>query len=304
MKRLLPTILGFAFGALLPSEVRAYVIPPEPLLDLGGGVEALTGVWSANVAGWGTSSERLALQLSLRQGSRGGTAPQTLTCPAAGLQNLTRDQLAGTQPSASFELTRDAGILRFAGRFQSGEGAGHFSFVPSAEFLSDMRGLGYSGIDTEKAYTLAVLDVSRRFVQELAELGHRGLSLEQLIALRAHGVDPPFIRALKGLGYDYLPADRLVTFKIHGVSPEFIQELKAAGYPNLGPYDLVTFRLHGVSAQFVRDLLALGYRGVAPSDLVNLRVHGVTADFVRRINANTKTAVPVTRLVDLRIQGR
>ena len=50
MKRLLPALLGLTLGALLPSQARAYVIPPEPLLDLGGGVEALTGVWTASVS--------------------------------------------------------------------------------------------------------------------------------------------------------------------------------------------------------------------------------------------------------------
>jgi hypothetical protein len=302
MRRLALVLLcsGLALGT-----ARAYVIPPEPLLDLGGGVEALIGTWAA-VAAPSTVPNALAagLKLSLRHTHRNGESLHSFTCPVTELRNLTQDQISGAPKDVSFELARDAGTLRFAGRFQSGEGSGHWSFVPSVGYLAGMRALGYSSIDTEKAYTLAMLDVSRHFIEELRALGHRGLALEQLVALRVHGADADFIRALKSLGYDYLTADRLVAFRIHGVSPEFITQMKAVGYSRLGPYDLVSFRIHGVDAAFVGELLALGYRGLPPADLVNMRIHGVTADFVRRVNATRKTAVPATRLVDLRTQDR
>jgi hypothetical protein len=302
-------VAGFACGGLFLETARAYVIPPEPLLDLGvgvgGGVEALGGLWTATALPPTTESGTgTMLQVSLRQGRRDGETHHSLTLRVGDLVNLTPDQVLGTPRDVSFEIVRDAGVLRFAGRFQSGEGAGHWSFVPSAAFLVGMIPLGYPAIDAEKAYTLAAVDVSRRFIQDLAALGHSGLALEQLVALRIHGVDVAFIRALKGLGYDYLSADRLVTFKIHGVSPEFIAQMRAVGYGGLGPYDLLNFRIHGVSAEFVRELQALGYRGAPAADLVRMRIHGVTPDFVRRVNASARTAVPVARLVDLRVQGR
>jgi hypothetical protein len=302
-------VLVFAGGALLLGTARAYVIPPEPLLDLGvgagGGVEALAGVWTG-IAARGTTNGAPAsvVRLSLRQGRRASESQHSFTCGVADLKDLTADQVAGAPRDLSFELVRDAGVLRFAGRFQSGEGAGRFSFVPSADFLVGMSTEGYPAIDTEKAFTLATLDVSRRFIQDLRALGHSGLTLEQLVALRTHGADPGFIRALKGLGYDYLSADRLVSFRIHDVSPEFIVQMKAVGYGRLGPDDLVGFRIHGVSAEFVRDLQALGYRGASPAELVNMRIHGVTPEFVRRVNASTRTSLPLTRLVDLRIHDR
>ena len=301
-------VLGLTCAALFLGSARAYVISPEPLLDLGvgvgGGVEALAGVWTGVASRGDTGSgPATVIHLSLRQGRRGGESQHSLSCPVADFQNLTPDQVSSGPADVSFERVRDAGVLRLAGRFQSGEGAGHFSFVPSAAFQVGMSTLGYPAIDTEKAYTLAVLDVSRRFIQDLGALGYHGLSLEQLVALRVHRVDGAFIRALKALGYDYLTADRLVAFRVHGVSPEFIMQMRAVGYGRLGPYDLVSFRIHGVSAEFVRGLQALGYRGASPADLLNLRIHGVTPDFVRRVNASARTAVSVARLVDLRIQG-
>jgi hypothetical protein len=309
MKRSLALLLGLAGGALFLGTARAYVIPPEPLVDLGvglgGGVDALTGAWTArisraNVASVGTPT---AVQLSLRPDHRGSESQHSGPCLVTEM-NLSSDQVAGAPKEVSFELVRDAGALRFAGRFQSGEGSGHFTFMPRADFIAGMSALGYPAIDTEKAYTLATLDVSRRFIEELGSLGHRGLTLDQLVALRVHGADAPFIRALQTLGYDYLSADRLVSFRIQGVSPDFITEMKGVGYGHLSPYDLESFRAHGVSAEFVRDLQALGYRSATPADLVNMRVQGVTPDFVQRANARAKTALTVSRLVDLRTQAR
>jgi hypothetical protein len=292
-------------ASVLTGTAWAYVIPPEPLLDLGGGVEALTGAWTAVASPPGkTNAPAPTVKISLRQGHRTGEAPHSLTCALTELRNLAPDEIVGAGADVSFEVARDAGTLRFAGRFQSGEGTGHWSFVPSGAYLAGMRTLGYPVIDTEKVFALALLDVSRHFVEELAATGHTGLALEQLVALRVHGADASFIRALKALGYDYLSADRLVAFRIHGVSPEFITQMKAVGYSRLGPYDLVSLRANGVDAGYVRELIALGYRGVAPADLVNLRLHGITVDFVRRANAARKTAVPVARLVDLRMQDR
>jgi hypothetical protein len=297
--------LAFCSGVHFPGTARAYVIPPEPLLDLGvgvgGGVEALAGVWTAVASRGNAKDAPTTVQLSLRQGRRGVEALSSFPCGLTDLESLTPDNVLGVPRDVSFELARDAGVLRFTGRFQSGEGAGRFTFVPSADFLVGMSALGYPAIDTEKAYSLATLDVSRRFIQELRRLGRSGLALDQLVALRVQGVDPAFIAALQALGYDYLSADRIVTFKIHGVSPEFITQMRALGYSRLGPEDLVSLRIHGIGAEFVRELQALGYRGASPTDLVNLRVHGVTPDFVRRVNGSARTAVPVTRLLDLRV---
>jgi hypothetical protein len=294
-------VLGLCCGALGLGTARAYVIPPEPLIDLGvgvsGGVDALTGTWTA------LASRDNALQLSLRPDHRGSEIQRSITCPVTELK-LSPDQVAGPPKDVSFELVRDAGVLRFAGRFQSSEGLGRFTFVASADFLVAMRAFGYSAIDPEKAYALAVHDVSRWFIPELQSLGYRGLSFDQIVALRVHGADAAFIRALRAVGYDSLSADQLLRFRAQGVSPEFITQMRAVGYGRLSPSDLESLRTHGVSPGFVRELQALGYPAASPADLVNLRIHGVTPEFVRRVNVAAKAFLPVSRLVDLRAQTR
>ncbi len=269
-------LVGLTSGPLL-GTARAYVIPPEPLIDLGsgGGVEPLIGDWTGGVLTWVNSSGPVTVvRLSLRPNGRGTESLHSFSCALPELVRLMPEQVAGPQRDVRFELVRDAGVLRFTGHFQSGEGAGHWSFVPSAEYLVGLGTLGYPGIETGRAYTLAVLDVSRPFVQDLAALGYRGLALDELVSLKVHGVDSSFVRGLTALGYERLSLARLVTFRMNGVSPEFIGQMRAVGYDRLGP-----------------------------DDLVNLRTHGITPDFVRRANAGARAPLSVARLVFLRIQG-
>jgi len=294
-------VVGLCCGALGLGTARAYVIPPEPLVDLGvgvsGGVDALTGTWTA------AASRENAVQVSLRPDHRGTEFQRSLICAFTDLK-LSPEQVAGSSKDVSFELVRDAGVLRFAGRFQSSEGMGRFSFVASADFLASMRAFGYAAMDTEKVYALAVHDVSRWFIPELASLGYRGLGFDQLVALRVHGADAAFIRGLRAVGYDALSVDQLVRFRVQGVSPEFIAQMRAVGLARLSASDLESLRTHGVDAEFVREFQAIGYPSTSPADLINLRVHHVTPEFVRRATVAAKAFVPVSRLVDLRAQTR
>ena len=295
---------GLVLGVWATGSARAYVIPPEPLLDLGGGVEVATGEWTATGSQWNTGRGPATLvQLSLKSGRR-----QELRHSFARLLNdlpgLSADVALGPPRSVAFELVRDAGTFHFEGRFESGVGAGHFTFVPSAAHANAMRTLGYPGIDADKAYILAALDVSRRFVEDLAAVGYRGLALEQVIACRIHGADAAFVRALRAEGYDRLSTDDLVALRVHGAEPDFVANLRRLGYPRLSAQQLVSLRIHRVTPEFIRELQALGYGAVPPDDLVSMRIHGVTADFVRRVNRKRGCATPVARLVDLRTSGR
>ena len=170
--------LGLLCGGLFVGAAKAYVIPPEPLVDLGvgigGGVEALTGSWTGLAARPNANlGPATTVQLSLRHGRRGEESQQSFASPLTDLK-LTSEQVAGPPRDVSFDLARDAGLLRFGGHFQATAGAGSFTFLPSADYVETMRSLGYPGIDAEKAYTLAVLDVNRGFTRELAALGRRG----------------------------------------------------------------------------------------------------------------------------------
>jgi hypothetical protein len=264
----------------------------------------VTGLWTAEPATWKAppaSGPMVQLSLSRRRGTH-GNSQHSRPVALAELRGLTADQMSAGASSVSFTLERDAGRFSFEGTFRRGEGAGHFTFAPRPEFVTAMRGLGYT-LDDDKLYSMAVLDVSREFVRELDVLGYSRLDLDQLFSLRIHGADPAFIREVKALGYDHLPVDDLVSFRIHGATPDFIRQMQALAYRNLSADDLVSLRIHGASPEFVRQLRELGYDRVGAEDLVSMRIHGVSPEFVKELKSLGYDRVPVEDLVSMRIHG-
>ena len=262
------------------------------------------GVWTARASRWTVDDKgpTTLLQLSLRPRSGGGDWTVSFPVPVDELRGLGAAQTEASRSETGFTLVRDAGTFAFDGSFVSGEGAGHFTFTPSPEYVEGMKGLGYSGLDAATLFSLAAHDASRALVRELASLGYARLSLDDLTSMGIHGAGPSFIRELKALGYDNVPVDDLVSMRIHGARPEFIRELAGLGYARVPVDDLVTMRIHGVTPAFIRELKALGYSGVAVDDLVTMRIHGVTPDYVRSAN-RTGSRVSVDRLVEMRIHA-
>lgn len=92
-----------------------------------------------------------------------------------------------------FTITRDAGRLDCEGFVNNGEGAGVFHFVADPKFPSEMNSLGFVGIDEEKQYSMAVLDVSLNFAKEMKGEHLQGLDTDKLIAFRIFNVNSGFI---------------------------------------------------------------------------------------------------------------
>jgi hypothetical protein len=264
------------------------------------------GVWTAGLSQWTSSDAGKATFVQLRLERRGlsrGSWNSSFPVPLSDLVGLKEGDLGAAKTDVRFELRRDAGTVSFDGRFDGGEGAGHFTFVSNPEYVQWLRSQGHGEADLDKLFSLAVHDVSRSFVSALAELGYRGLPLESLVKLRIHGASPEFIRELKALGYDQVPVEELVKLRIHGASPEFIRELKSLGYERLPVDSLVKLRIHGASPEFVRELKALGYEGLPVDTLVKMRIHGVTPDFIRRVARRGDAQVSTETLVNMRIHG-
>src|SRR5216684_3287385 len=66
-----------------------------------------------------------------------------------------------------FTIARDAGRFDCEGYLKDGEGAGVFHFAPDAKYLSQMSALGFTGIDEDKQFSMAVLDVSVAYAKRV-----------------------------------------------------------------------------------------------------------------------------------------
>jgi hypothetical protein len=289
--------LGAAHVGLSTLEARAE----------GDAVGAATrGVWTAERSKWRVSGGGTAtlVELTLRRSETHGHWSSSESLPLAELRGLGAEQLDAASADVRFDWVRDAGTFACQGRFETGVGAGHFTFAANREYVADMKRRGFGEIDDDKALSLALHDVSRAFVDELGRLGYAKVSLDELVSLRIHGATAEFVRGLQGLGYKGLPVDQLVSLRIHGASLDYVREMQALGFAGLPVDRLVSFRIHGVSPEYVRAFRQLGYEQLTADQLVSMRIHGVSPEFVKRVQGRSGRGVSVDQLVSMRIHGQ
>ena len=125
-------------------------------------------------------------------------------------QTLPIDELAGLPPNdeqltasnVKFDMRREAGTLAFEGSFRDGRGAGLFTFAPRAEFVTEMKRLGFSDdLPLWRRYQLAVHDVGPRYIAALKSEGYDKLTLDEVQRAKTHGVSIDYIREIKGQGF-------------------------------------------------------------------------------------------------------
>ncbi len=92
-----------------------------------------------------------------------------------------------------FTIVRDAGKFECEGFLDNGEGAGLFHFYPDAKYPAEMQALGFSGVDEDKQFSMAVQDVSLAFAKEMQNEHLQGLDTDKLIAFKIFGVNAAFI---------------------------------------------------------------------------------------------------------------
>lgn len=300
--------LSLAVGACAAAAATTAVLSAGPRAGAAAAQEAgpgaLSGTWTIEPARskhQGESGPMVQIAMRMRT-SAGKNWNSSMPITMSELRGLSTAQMDADGP-ARFDIVRDVGTFAAEGRFRRGEGAGHFTFTPSADYVRALQAMGYQRLD-DKLFSLALHDVSLTFIGELDVLGYKKVALDDLVSMRIHGATPAYARELQEMGYRLPDVDQLVSFRIHGVSAAYVRALKDLGYAQPDPDDLVSLRIHGVQAEYVRKLKELGYEP-PPSleDLVSMRIHGVTPEFVRSANQRSGRRLSVERLVSMRIHG-
>ena len=230
-----------------------------------------------------------------------------------------------------FSIARDAGRFECDGFVKDGSGAGVFDFTPNPAYAKEMAQIGFTDIDDDKQFAMAVHDVSIAYAKEMKARNLKRLDTDKLLAFRIFRITDNFIRELRAEGLAADDADTLVAFKIHGVTPamvhatraaglepteeqliamrihgatpEWIAELSKDGYSQIGIDDMINFRIHGVSPEFIEKVAAQGYKHPSPDDLVAMRIHGVTPEFIANLKSRGMNDLSIDKLVSLRIHG-
>jgi len=286
--------------------------------------ENLSGSWTLR-----HSDEPGKVAFALITHHRGGTSHHESDWPASAFQGL--DLSKSGKQDVKFAISRDAGRFDCQGYLEDGEGAGVFHFFPNENYAREMNSLGFTGVDSEKQFTMAVMDVSLDFARGMKAEHLDGLDTDKLIAFRIFNVTPEFIGSLRKEGLNIADADKLVAFRIHGVTPEMVRSLHEAGYQpdedtlialrihgatpdwieqlsregynHVDLRKLIAFRIHGVSPEFIRKLQSLGFQHPEPDQLVAMRIHGVTPEYIEGLRSRGLKDLTIDQLVSLRIHG-
>jgi hypothetical protein len=174
----------------------------------------------------------------------------------------------------TFAVVRDAGRFDCDGYLNEGQGAGFFRFTPDAKFVSDMRAIGFDGIDENKQFAMAVHDVTVEYAKQMKSHGLTHLDTDKLLAFRIFDITQQFIRDMRAEGLTATDADKLIAFRVHGVTPAMVREMRKAG---LEPSEdqLIAMRVHGVTPKFITKMKARGLKDLDIDKLVALKVHGI-----------------------------
>jgi len=284
MKKRSNTFLATFFAALLCVIAIARPAPAA---------EDFKGNWTIR-----PSSETGQVHLGLIYRRDGGRSQSEMDWPLAELEGL--DLATSAKHDVKFSITRDAGRIDCEGYVRDGEGAGLFHFTPDAQFPKAMSGLGFSGINDEMQFAMAVHDVSLEFAKAIRAEKLSGLTTDKLLAFRIHGVTPQFIREIRTAGLTADDSDKLIAFRIHGVTPAMVNEVRKSGM-KVSEDELIAFRIHGVTPAFIASVEKLGYKGLEPEQLVAMRIHGVTPDYINEMKARGLKNLTIDQLVNLRI---
>lgn len=219
------------------------------------------------------------------------------------LQGLPPAAVTSSVDNVQFTWPREAGTFRFNGSFDSGRGAGTYTFTADQTFITNMGQAGYKNLSPDDVVRFAMLDVTVAHVRGLAQLGYANLSIDDLARFRIHKVTPEFVAALSARNYRNIGAADLVRMRIHNVTVKEMDRLKDLGFSGMDVDDLVRFRIHKVTPEYIRAMKDVGFQMVTEDQLVKLRIHKVDAQFVKDARADGLSIVTPNDAIDLAIHG-
>ncbi|WP_426667475.1 M56 family metallopeptidase [Mucilaginibacter sp. McL0603] len=168
------------------------------------------------------------------------------------LSSVPKDQ------KGDFTITRDAGTMKFNGKFDGNQGYGHYKFVANKEFTDYAGNEGITDMDYQDEFAFFIININKAYVHMLKNNGYGHISKDEMISMAALKVDEPFIKYWKQNGYPDISANELVSAKALGVDGEYVKEIHEAGYPKISYDQLISFKAQGITGAYIRGLKKAG----------------------------------------------
>ena len=206
---------------------------------------------------------------------------------------------------SDFTLSRDAGTMRFKGKFEDNEGYGKFEFEENADFKMQLGNYGINNIKEEMMVHLFMSNINKNYMEYLKQNGYTSISKSQLQDLAIHGLTKEnmesYIANFKKGANSNLPLDKIVELKIHGVDAKYRQDLNNAGFVDVPLEQILEAKIHGLSGNFLKGIAQTGQK-LSLEEAIQMKIHGVDAAFINKISNGKKDLSP-DDIVEAKIHG-
>jgi hypothetical protein len=214
------------------------------------------------------------------------------------LSAVPRDQ------KADFTISRDAGTMKFNGKFDGDQGYGHYKFEANKEFEVYVGSQGVTDMDHQDEFAFFVLNITRDYVSMLKRNGFGNISKNEMISMAALKVDEPFIKYWKENGYPDISASDLVSAKALGVDGKYIQEIHRAGYPHISYNQLISFKAQGITGVYIRGLRKGEKPGEvslpSPEDVSSYKALNVDSSYLQGLRAAGYDNIPFNEVTSMK----
>jgi len=197
----------------------------------------------------------------------------TACVPEAEFRNMSATALASAAGEVSFSVVRSAGRFDATGHFSNGNGAGTYTFVPSAAFLARIRALGNDTLSNDQLLALTIADFQDVELDALAAHGFAKPTADELVRLAYVDADPSFVLAAVELPTKTKTLSQLLMLSERGIRADDIAAIESYGYhPTLEQF--IRLAEVGVRPPYIARLRAGGYTDANVDDLIALRERG------------------------------
>lgn len=215
------------------------------------------------------------------------------------LSSVPRDQ------KGDFTITRDAGTMKFNGRFDGEQGYGHYKFESNKEFEAYLGNTGVTDLDYQDQFAFFIININKEYVTMLKNNGLGGISKNEMISMAALKVDEPFIKYWKENGYPEISANDLVSAKALGVDGKYIDEIHKAGYPHISYNQLISFKAMGITGAYIRGLRKGGKVNgegnlPSPDDVSSYKALNVDSNYLQGLKEAGYDNVPFNEITSMK----
>jgi beta-lactamase regulating signal transducer with metallopeptidase domain len=272
------------------NEKNNTTLAEESFLQWGDAPLSMSGFWNAKIEG---DEVKVTFNHDMERGNWTST------------RRFKKSEFSAMPTTESeFTLSRQAGTMKFKGKFEDNEGYGKFKFEENTDFKTYLASEGINDVKKDIMVHLFMSNINKDYMVYLRQNGYTSISKSQLQSLAIHGLTKEslesYFKNFNSLSPSgKLDLDNIVQLKIHGVDVKYRQDLLAAGYIDVPLDAVLQAKIHGIDADYMREMSG---QKLNLEDLIQMKIHGVDVDFINKMSKG-KNGLSPDEIVTAKIHG-